>query len=89
MDYVQLHTTAAERSPKLLNWINSWWPPDLPKLTILEKNGWVDVYEQSDVNVWLPPPAVGDAAMEFLSWMIHKRSWNMHIVMIPTCWTSL
>ena len=39
--------------------------------------------------MWSPPPVSGDAALEFLSWLIHKRSWNMHIVVIPTAWTSL
>ena len=89
MNYIKLHLTAFERSRGLFDWFYSWWPNELPRIKFLNKNSWVDTKEQSEINVWSPPPAAGDAAFEFMSWAIHRRSWNMHIVIIPTAWTSL
>ena len=82
--FIPLHLSAAERSPKLLDWIRGWTGD---QMEYLEPNRWPAVHGGGGTYLWMPPPAAAEAAVEWIGDSIHKRSNSVHIVVVPRIMT--
>ena len=84
--FVPLHLNAAERQgASFRHWIHGWLGNDC---AWLEPRDWFTKGHTQKCNVWCPPPAAADAALEQLGQAIHKRPYNTHVVVIPRLMTS-
>jgi hypothetical protein len=86
LDFVPLHRTAFERSPKLQDWFASWTKPFCSQF--LHHDDWFTRAHKDGTFVWAPQPAAADVMLELLCDARHTRPWNAHIVILPTLMTS-
>jgi hypothetical protein len=86
LEYVPLHLTAFERSPKL----KDWFALSFGELnhTFLEPEGWFGVGHQDGNFIWAPPPAAADVVVEQLGKARHKRPHNLHVIVVPRLMTG-
>ena len=87
LDYVPLHKTALDRSPKVINWVRSVLPED-SDLKPLAPEEWFEPFEKGVVYLWTPPPAAADFAVELLAEGIHKRPHSFHVFVVPRLMTA-
>jgi hypothetical protein len=86
LEYIPLHLTAFERSPKLKDWFDmSFGELDH---TFLEPEGWFGVGHQDGNFIWAPPPAAADVVVEQLGKARHKRPHNLHLIVVPRLMTG-
>ncbi len=86
-NFVPLHLDAAERSPRIVDWVHRWWPTELGSLTHLTMDDWFIWDESMEGCLWTPAPAGGEAAVEeFANWIHHTED-RIHIMLIPSLWT--
>ena len=92
-----MRVTAFEASPTLFGWLESWWGATLSVLKVEDWFelghdivGWQNEFGgvplpilQSGHYVWVPPPAVADAAVEQLRKARLKRQESSHIFVVP------
>ena len=100
-DFLPFHLSAVERSPHLLDWIQTWGGAEAE---LLSPNDWFvkghDLVGSLDSNpwrptiragtyIWAPPPAACDVALEELRKARHKRQNSIHILVCPRLMTPL
>lgn len=83
--FIPLHLSALERNENLSEWVASWAESEIK---ILSPSRWPDAHLEGQTYLWAPPPAAAEAACEWLSESIHKRSGSIHVVVIPRLMTS-
>jgi hypothetical protein len=91
LSFVPLAQSAAERSSRLLPWVESWASPkneESSEVKFLSPTEWCDAHPNGGTYVWTPPPAAAEAASEWLAQSIHKRPESTHIVLVPRLLTS-
>jgi len=89
ISYVPLHLTAQERSPRVVEWIKSWWADELGGLQVLSPEGWFDQAQKEDgAFLWLPAPAAADVVGEMLGEAKIKRPYAAHVVVVPRLMTG-
>ncbi len=89
-NYVPLHKDCIERSPKVLDWVNSWWPSsELGDIELLTADDWYTWDEGKGHCLWTPAPAGGEACVEELANWIHHTPDRIHMLIMPTIWTVL
>jgi hypothetical protein len=81
LSFIPLHLSAADRHPPLAAWIQSWYSDD--PYSWLQPFDWFNSGHTAGRNVWCPPPAAADVALEQLAIAIHKRPKTQHLVLIP------
>jgi hypothetical protein len=86
LSHVPLNQDAFSRSPKLGEWLQKC--SDNHVWEVLGADGWFDRGHQDGNFIWVPPPAVADAALEQLCEARHTRPWNAHIFVCPLLMTS-
>jgi hypothetical protein len=70
IEYIPLHLSAFERSPRLKDWFSSSFGE--MDHTFLQPQGWFDTGHRQDGNfIWAPPPAAADVVVEQLG----KATW--------------
>ena len=87
--FIPIHEFPFDRSPKLKNWIQSWWNEEaLGELRFLKPEEWYyDIIKDGNF-VWNVPPAAGDAAVEKLCDHNHANPSSSHIFVIPRLCTA-
>jgi hypothetical protein len=98
LTFIPLHLSAIERSPLLLEWIQTWTGPELEAL---EPADWFqkghdiqswkkqpgEPFErpvlEAGVYGWFPPPAAADVAVEQLRLARLKRQNSTHVFVVP------
>ena len=98
LEHIPLHLGAVERSPSVLDWINTW--AGVGGLQVLSPTEWYTrgqnivggtknadgiwmPYYSSRAHVWAPPPAAGRIALEQLRRSRHSHSDTHHVFVIP------
>jgi len=103
LDFCPWHQSALERSPSLVNWINSIFGKRTEVLSpegwytrghdhdgyFKDENGFMRVKIRKGTFVWSPPPAAAEVAIEELRKARLKRRDSTHIVIIPKLMTPL
>jgi hypothetical protein len=74
---VNLHFSALEQNPEVLDWIRSW--TGVLNLEVLSPEGWYTNGHKQGNFLWNPPPASADAAVEQLYEDVHKRPQCTHV----------
>jgi len=87
LSYIPLHRLSLERSPTLQPWISTWFQSG-SAVTFLDPLGLFTTGHQAGSYVWAPPPGAAEVALEQLAAAIHKRSYNLHLVVIPRLMTA-
>jgi len=87
LSYIPLHRSSLERSPTLQPWISTWFQSG-SAVTFLDPLGLFTTGHQAGSYVWAPPPGAAEVALEQLAAAIHKRSYNLHLVVIPRLMTA-
>ena len=86
LSFVPLHLSAAERCPKLLEWIKTWYNVDHEVLT---PEGWFTTGHEGDRSfVWMPAPAAAEVALEQLCLARLKRPSSSHLFVVPRLLTA-
>jgi hypothetical protein len=88
-NFIPIHLDPLERSPKLLDWVYSWWDEGYGKLKIMKPCDWFKDSMLGGNFLWNIPPAAGQVAVEQFCTHIHGRPDTMHILLIPRLCTSL
>jgi hypothetical protein len=85
LSHVPLNQDAFSRSPALEDWLVEC--PG-PAWEVLTTEGWFDRGHQVGNFVWVPSPAVADAALEQLCEARHTRPGNAHMFVCPALMTA-
>ena len=88
LTFVPLNLGADERSPAVIEWVQSWWTGELP-LHHMSPDDWYDKALDKGNYLWTPPPAAADAAIEQLCRNVHLHEGGCHIVLIPRLMTAM
>ena len=84
LHYVPIHLNGIQRSPKLLDWIKSWWDePELGPLHVMTPEDWFLRVMDEGNFLWVVPPSAGEAAVEQLCCHVHGRPNTHHLFVIP------
>ena len=83
LKFIPIHLSAAERSPKVLDWIKGWWDESLGPLHHMSHEDWFDRIMEPGNFLWMVPPGAGEAAVEQLCAHIHGRPESQHLFIIP------
>ena len=89
MQFVPIHESPIARSPKVFDWVMSWWEPKWGELHLMSKEDWFDKVMSQGCFLWDVPPVAGEVAVEQLCTHVHGRPESLHIVLIPRLCTSL
>ena len=89
LDFVPIHLLAIERSPKVLDWVKSWWPNEIGDLELMTPSDWFDKALIPGSYLWDVPPAASHVAVEQLCTLTHGLNNNFHIFIVPRLCTSL
>ena len=94
VEFMDLHLSAFERSPRLMTWLWNVWRPDLwGKLHALSKEEWFTHDDESrdlEAVVWTPPPAAADACVEQMAFWRHQSPFDhVHVFVCPRLFTCL
>ena len=94
VEFMDLHLSAFERSPRLKNWLWNVWRTDLwGKLHELKKEEWFthdDETRDLEAVVWTPPPAAADVCVEQLAFWRHQSPFHhTHVFVCPRLFTCL
>jgi len=63
LSFVPLNLGVDERSPAVIEWVQSWWTREHP-LHHMSHNDWCDKSLDKGNYIWTPPPTAADAAIE-------------------------
>jgi hypothetical protein len=105
ISFVPLHLSAVARSPEVLDWVQLWCPAKGITVLEPEdwyskghglqggsKNAegiWIPKESSDRWYLWMPPPAIADAALDELTTSRHKRSHLNHVFLCPRLMTQL
>ena len=87
LDFVPLHLSAVDRSPKLVDWCKSWWDEERGPLHHQTPEDWFANHTEGNF-LWTPAPAAAEAVVEQLGKAQHKRPHACHIVIVPRLLTG-
>lgn len=95
LHFLPISQSAADRSPKVLDWIGSWWkgtdgaPWCGAELRHLCPNDWFSLHEMEAPRLWTPPPT----AMEVVTALFNEdriaRPHIPHVFAVPRLMTHL
>jgi hypothetical protein len=95
LHFLPISQSAAERSPRVLDWIYSWWngadgePWCGAALRHLSPNDWFSLHEIETPRLWTPPPT----AMEVVTALFNEdriaRPHIPHVFVVPRLMTHL
>ena len=83
LKFIPIHLTAAERSPRVLDWIKGWWDESLGPLHHMSNEDWFDRIMEPGNFLWMVPLGAGEAAVEQLCAHTHGRPESQHLFVIP------
>jgi hypothetical protein len=99
LEFVPIHISALDRTPKLKPWLDSFVDESAEYLTPegwytrghdLNENQWEQNSDglklpclKSGVFVWSPPPSAAESAIEELRKARHKRQVSQHLFIVP------
>jgi hypothetical protein len=87
LEFVPLNLSALDRSPSLVDWVNTFLIPE--GFVSLSREGWFSAAHANSNFLWTPPPAAADAVVEQLGKARHKRPHCLHIVIVPRLLTGM
>jgi hypothetical protein len=87
--FIPIHLSPMERSPKLLDWVKSWWDEGYGDLKVMEPSHWFSDSMNGGNYLWNIPPAAAQVAIEQFCTHVHGRPDTFHILLIPRLCTSL
>ena len=82
LSFVPLNLGADERSPAVIEWVQSWWTGEHP-LHHMSHDDWYDKALDKGNYLWTPPPVAVDAAIKQICRNVHLHKGDCHIVVIP------
>ena len=85
-DFIPIHLGCLERAPRLRNWLEEVLK-GLP-WNLVSPEEWFSPTPDTDVQVWCPPPAAADVAVERLRVKRHMRPNALHIILVPRLMTG-
>ncbi len=89
LSFVPLNLNVLERQDQpLKGWVESWFGSFEP-CKWLSPEDWYHEGHFANRCVWTPAPAAGEAALEQLAKVVHKRPQHAHVVIIPRLMTAL
>jgi hypothetical protein len=91
LSFVPLHLSATDRSTSLIGWVREWWngtSSDSDRTIWLRPDDWPSNLMNRKIYLWTPPPAAADAALEYFTKAIHKKSASTHIFLCPRLMTA-
>jgi hypothetical protein len=86
-EFIPLHLSALDRSPRLKNWIKAW-ASALGNVNFLTTTQWYTGPDHAGTWVWTPPPAAADVAVELLYEHRHKHPELAHVFVVPRLMTG-
>jgi hypothetical protein len=87
LEFVPLNLNALERSPSLVDWVNTTLVPE--GFLLLDPKGWFSDAHANGNFLWTPPPAAADAMVEQLGKARHKQPHCCHIIIVPRLLTGM
>ena len=83
LNFIPIHQSPIQRSPKLLEWISCWWDDSLGNLHRMTPEDWFGMTMYKGNMLWDVAPGAGETAVEQLCAHTHGRPESQHIFLIP------
>ena len=83
LNFIPIHQSPIQRSPKLLEWISHWWDDSLGNLHRMTPEDWFGMTMYKGNMLWDVAPGAGETAVEQLCAHTHGRPESQHIFLIP------
>ncbi|KAL7563889.1 hypothetical protein ACA910_013215 [Epithemia clementina (nom. ined.)] len=85
LNFVPFHLSAMERQPTAIKtFVNNCFLTVTAKHFLTPKDWFTTPHDSDGIFVWLPPPYLGNVAVQQMAGAWHIRPWNTHLFLIPS-----